>query len=46
MSSGNAAERLDRLEIPLRGDNVNCIRMEDMNWPDIREAMEKGFTTA
>lgn len=25
---------------------MKTIRMEDMNWPDIKEAMEKGFTTA
>lgn len=25
---------------------MRTIRMEDMNWPDIKEAIEKGFTTA
>ena len=25
---------------------MKTIRMEDMNWPDIKEAMDKGFTTA
>ncbi|MGB2764893.1 MAG: creatininase family protein [Candidatus Aminicenantaceae bacterium] len=25
---------------------MKTIRMEDMNWPDIKEAKEKGFTTA
>ena len=25
---------------------MKTIRMEDMNWPDIKKAMEKGFTTA
>lgn len=24
---------------------MKTIRMEDMNWPDIKEAIEKGFTT-
>jgi creatinine amidohydrolase len=25
---------------------MNTVRMEDMNWPDIKEAIEKGYTTA
>lgn len=25
---------------------MKTIRLEDMNWPDIKEALEKGFTTA